>query len=247
MNGQVTLQNWGEGNDNVFRYLFLPIETARSQIDDWYGGIDLETLRISEVLSTGWHYAFKNMSDYNLWLDGSVLGTCTNLAKMPYLRDTRRSIGVDGFILQIEDLSSNVSLVGTPFDDRIAIGVYDIDIHPLLPSVCTYPANVFQSYPVRPFFIPYRALTHYQLTNFLVAGKSIAQSFLANAPTRVHPVEWSIGVGAGASAAFMVQNGIYNAHKLVNNTALINELQNLIRTVAPLEWTINGSLYPPNY
>eukprot|EP01139_Manchomonas_bermudensis_P022330 Amastigsp_a689110_2.p1 type:complete len:166 gc:universal Amastigsp_a689110_2:1-498(+) len=162
------------------------------------------------------------------------------------MRDTRRSIGVQGFVLSIDDLVSNTSLVGTPFADRIAIGIYDVDIHAL--QVCEYPPDVFVESPVRPFFIPYRALTHFALQNVLAAGKSIAQSFLANAPTRVHPVEWSVGTGAGVAAAFMVRNGISDAHLMTTEAGAVDlaALQSLIRSsFAPLEWTINGSLYPP--
>lgn len=43
----------------------------------------------------------------------------------------------------------------------------------------------------------FRSLTNAKYDNLLVAGKTIAQSFLVNAATRLHPVEWSSGTGAG--------------------------------------------------
>jgi len=36
----------------------------------------------------------------------------------------------------------------------------------------------------------------------------MAQSFLANAATRLHPTEWSTGVAAGAAAVTMITNKI---------------------------------------
>jgi hypothetical protein len=73
---------------------------------------------------------------------------------------------------------------------------------------CTYPEYITCSitpcnHSVRPYYIPFRALTAHGVDNMLVSGKSMAQSFLANAATRLHPTEWSTGVAAGAAAAMM--------------------------------------------
>ena len=40
--------------------------------------------------------------------------------------------------------------------------------------------------------------------NLLVAGKCMAESFRANANTRLHPSEWTTGVAAGGAAVLMV-------------------------------------------
>ena len=58
---------------------------------------------------------------------------------MPYLRDTRRSIGIDNFLISEDDLSGKFpdKTTGTVFEDRIAIGNYNVDIHPI--KNCTYP------------------------------------------------------------------------------------------------------------
>jgi hypothetical protein len=60
-----------------------------------------------------------------------------------------------------------------------------------------------QYYPILPFYIPLRALTNIQIPNLMVAGKTIAQSFLVNSATRLHPVEWSVGTAAGVVASFI--------------------------------------------
>ena len=49
-----------------------------------------------------------------------------------------------------------------------------------------------------PYFVPFRALTSDEVPNLLLAGKTMAQTFLANAATRFHPVEWATGAAAGA-------------------------------------------------
>ena len=43
-------------------------------------------------------------ADAELYLDRQAVGTQTGLAKMPYLRDTRRSVGIGGFRLAYTDI-----------------------------------------------------------------------------------------------------------------------------------------------
>ncbi len=85
-------------------------------------------------------------------------------------------------------------------------------------------------------------MTNRNIPNLLVAGKVMAQSFLANAATRLHPVEWSSGTAAGAAAAFMVQRGFMDTkHPLTE----IKDLQAVVEKYTPIRWTIDGNLYPP--
>jgi len=48
-----------------------------------------------------------------------VFGTCHGLSKVPYIRDTRRSIGIDGFVLNVKDIAGKfvypTKMTGTPF------------------------------------------------------------------------------------------------------------------------------------
>ena len=64
-------------------------------------------------------------------------------------------------------------MTGTPFFDRVALGSYDVDIHPLVG--CDYPSYMKEYYPILPYFIPLRALTNVKYENLLVAGKTMAQ------------------------------------------------------------------------
>jgi hypothetical protein len=95
---------------------------------------------------------------------------------------------------------------------QIAIGVYlYADIHVLDPGTCTgpntYPEYVYGHHPVNPYYVPFRSLTVKSAPNMLVAGKSMAQTFLANAATRLHPTEFTSGCAAGAAAALMSAHG----------------------------------------
>lgn len=249
--GDLCLQNWGYslahqegGNDYPFGYLFKSRAATSQERDDWAGGIDLHVLAEAERRALAWHEWFKRQAPPEIgWqritLARDVLGTGHGLAKLPYIRDTRRSIGLDGFVLRFADLTGPASaLTGTPFEDRIAIGAYPADVHGL--ASCKLPAYVHRAGETLPFFVPFRALTHERLENLLVAGKTMAQSFLANSATRLHPIEWSTGTAAGVAAAYMAKTGKTSREAYRS----IRELQEEIRRFTPIEWTIGGRLYP---
>ena len=242
--GDLCLQNWGYspsreqgGNDYPFAYLFKSkIETAKERAD-WQGGVDLAVLAAAEQRAYGWHHWFRRHAPALLQPDqfslaGGELGTQHGLAKLPYIRDTRRSIGLDGFMLKFDDLTGPASQqMGTVFEDRIALGAYPADIHPL--SDCELPAHLSTHHDTLPFHIPFRALTHHQLENLLVAGKTMAQSFLANSATRLHPIEWSTGTAAGVAAAHMATSGRTSREALEH----IHEIQAMVQKETPIDWT----------
>jgi hypothetical protein len=169
-----------------------------------------------------------------LQLDTSYLGTVHGLAKLPYLRDSRRSLaGLGGFRLQISALLGG-SKVGHLFNDTVALGHFYADIHPLSErlSGCKVPKHMLHGQRVLPFHIPFRSLTVENSPNLLVAGKSIAATFHVNAATRMHPVEWSTGVAAGAAAVTMEKFG-WTAEQMLAN---IGVLQDIIRNEQSLEF-----------
>ncbi len=246
--GDICLQNWGYsekhgdgGNDYPFRYLFLSRAEAELQRGDWQGGIDLEALAASEDRAYAWHQWFRGQAPEGIdpaciALCPAALGTGHGLAKLPYIRDTRRAIGLDGFVLRFADLTGPAGAkTGTIFPDRIALGAYPADVHPI--SGCRMPGYVVAAHDTLPFCIPFRALTHRELGNLLVAGKTMSQSFLANSATRLHPIEWSTGTAAGVAAAHMAATGRTSRGAL----AAIGELQDLVRAKTPIDWTLPAS------
>lgn len=114
-------------------------------------------------------------------------GTSHGLAKLPYLRDTRRSArGLGGFRMLQSQLA-----IAERFDDTIAIGYYNVDTHL---GHCANPLPPYmQNTTIRPYYIPFRALTVESVGNLLVAGKTMSQSLHANSATRLHPEEWATG------------------------------------------------------
>ncbi|HSO34377.1 MAG TPA: FAD-dependent oxidoreductase [Labilithrix sp.] len=241
--GDLSLQNWNPGNDYPFGYLFMSRSATAAQRADWRGGVDLEVMAGAERHAYGWHSYFKAQGGEpgaRVTLDASVLGTGHGLSKLPYIRDTRRSIGLDGFMLTSRDLRGPASQVtGTAFPDRIALGAYAMDVHGI--SGCRYPSYIAEAgHETLPFFIPFRALTNRDVKNLLVAGKTMAQSFLANAATRLQPIEWSSGTAAGAAAAHMARWGLSSRGAL----DAIADIQSVVKVRTPIDWTVEGVRYP---
>jgi hypothetical protein len=249
--GDLSLQNWGYsksdnegGNDYPFGYLFLSKSATAQQKSDWVGGVDLAVMAAAERRALAWHYWLKEhppegLEPGQITLAIGVFGTGHGLSKLPYIRDTRRSIGLDGFILKFDEISGPGSrLTGKRFKDRVAIGSYTADIHPVLN--CDLPGYVYQGHDTLPFCLPFRALTNETYTNLLVAGKTMAQSFMTNSATRLHPIEWSTGTAGGIAAAEMSKKNWTSRDAFEH----IQELQELIREKTPIDWTIDGVKYP---
>lgn len=103
----------------------------------------------------------------------------------------------------------------TIFPDSLGIAQYAIDFHPCMQqSPPELPGNTEregvrrahgQSYPGQ---IPLRAMIPQDIDNLLVAGKSIATSTIAAAAYRVHSFEWSVGVAAGATIDYALENQV---------------------------------------
>jgi len=243
--GDLSLQNWGYslelqegGNDYPFGYLFKSREATARERANWQGGVDLKVMTAAEQRALAWHAWFKQhappeIDSRRIVLNSQVLGTSHGLAKLPYIRDTRRSIGLDSFVLRFADLSGPAAQrTGTRFEDRIALGAYPADIHAL--AKCPVPLYIHDTHDTLPFYIPFRALTNNQLGNLLVAGKTMAQSFLANSATRLHPIEWSSGTAAGVSAAWMARNGKSSRQAYSS----IKDFQSSIKDRTPIDWQL---------
>jgi hypothetical protein len=242
--GQLSNQNWNPGNDYAYGYLFKSKSSAANEVSDWRGGVNYDVLERAERHAIGWYRWLREREPRGqgnrLSIAADVFGTAHGLSKFPYLRDTRRSVGIGNFILKGSDLDSGATgKTGRVFADRIAIGAYNGDIHPL--RTCALPSYLSSELHALPFFIPLRALTNDRVDNLLVAGKTMAQSFKANAAIRLHPIEYSSGIGAGAAAATMVLQNVADTRTLVSRYA---DVQSRVVKYAPIDWTVNGTKYP---
>ena len=176
------------------------------------------------------------------------------------MRDTRRSVGLGGFRLASGDLSADIPSHGTveacptrhlpqgnPFPaEAVALGDYlYFDVHRLGLGVCAGGGgkdgqddddddDVYPTFPtLAPYFVPFRALTSADVPNLLVAGKTMAQTFAANAATRFHPVEWATGAAAGAATAQFIVGASSSSNSTGNHgdgSAVVSSTAELYET-----------------
>ncbi|MDE5073365.1 MAG: FAD-dependent oxidoreductase [Trichodesmium sp. St16_bin4-tuft] len=104
----------------------------------------------------------------------------------------------------------------TVFPDSVGIGHYAIDFHPCMTKSPPEVPNNSERKNIRkgqgatyPFQIPLRAMIPQRINNLLIAGKSIATSYIAAAAYRVHSFEWSVGAAAGTTIDFALERGIF--------------------------------------
>jgi len=69
-------------------------------------------------------------------------------------------------------------------------------------------------------------MTHRDLSNLLLAGKTMSQTFHANGATRLHPSEWTAGVAAGGTAVIMLQNGWSSTAEAVQHADKVEQFLN---------------------
>jgi hypothetical protein len=113
------------------------------------------------------------------------------------IRESRRIVG--RYEITEQDI-----LAVRKFDDSIARGTYEIDIHN--PSgtgtrIAQIPDGDF-------YTIPYRATVPLSVTNLLVAGRPISSAHEAHAAFRIMPITACVGEAAGIAATLAVRGGI---------------------------------------
>lgn len=90
----------------------------------------------------------------------------------------------------------------TVFEDSIAVGNYDIDIHNPEGSGTSH-----YFFPEGKYYtIPYRSLVAKGIDNLLAAGRCISATHEAQASVRIMPICCCLGEAAGAAAAVAVNN-----------------------------------------
>jgi len=143
-----------------------------------------------------------------LKLRSDVVGTADGLAKMPYVRESRR-IKAEFTILEqhVSAAARPNEIYAEKFTDSVGVGFYRIDLHP------TVAGDNYVDVEALPFQIPLGALIPKRTENLLAACKNIGTTHVTNGCYRLHPIEWNIGEAAGNLVAFCLQHNL--APKLV--------------------------------
>ncbi|MBT2234201.1 FAD-dependent oxidoreductase, partial [Nonomuraea sp. NEAU-A123] len=131
---------------------------------------------------------------------GDLTGTPDGLAKMPYIRESRRIRSEFTLVEQHIGVEARAGLEGAErFHDSVGISAYRIDVHPSTSGRPTIDIDTW------PFQIPLGSLVPVRLRNLLPAAKNIGATHLTSGACRVHPGEWTVGEAAGALAGFCVR------------------------------------------
>ena len=128
--------------------------------------------------------------------------TISSIASEIGVRESRKLKGE--YILTAEDLKNCVD-----FEDSIALGNYDIDIHNP-EGTGTY---IYHFGPEEYYRIPYRCLVPKELDNLLVAGRCLSATHEAHSAVRIMPICACMGEAAGIAVAEAVKTG-KNVHIL---------------------------------
>lgn len=138
--------------------------------------------------------------------------TIISVANEIGIRESRKLKGVH--ILTVDELKGMVD-----FEDAIALGNYDIDIHnPAGSGTSHYYFGKGEYYK-----IPYRSLLPKEYDNLLVCGRCISATHEAQASIRIMPICATLGEAAGVAAAVAKNSGA-TAH-----TVDVKEVQNVLR------------------
>jgi hypothetical protein len=127
------------------------------------------------------------------------------------VRESRKLKGK--YILTAEDLKNTIK-----FDDAIALGNYDIDIHnPTGTGTYLYHFSDNDFYT-----IPYRCLVTKEYDNLLVAGRCISATHEAHSSIRIMPICATLGQAAGSAIA-LAKNTSVNVQEVD-----VKELQRIL-------------------
>ena len=168
-----------------------------------------------------------------LRLRPDVMGTADGLSMAPYIRESRRTRGLARITAHDVLTTNQPDARARHWPDTVGIGWYPLDLHPA-------PGNPTSRYEAtRPFQIPLGALIPPDCHNLFCANKNIATTHLSNGSYRLHPVEWSIGTGAGMAAAVALKHHATPAD-IVRQKDLLHQVQRrLMQSGTALGWAID--------
>ena len=171
-----------------------------------------------------------------LRLRGDLTGSTDGLAKMPYIRESRR-INAEFTIVEqhvAEALRPNQNLAAQAlaerYRDSVGIGYYRIDLHP------STEGDNYIDVGSLPFQIPLGALIPQRMENLLPACKNIGTTHITNGCYRLHPVEWNIGEAAGSLAAHCLEQKTAPRQVYRDETMLAVFQRRLVNQGVELAW-----------
>ncbi|MEI6188930.1 MAG: FAD-dependent oxidoreductase [Chitinophagia bacterium] len=142
------------------------------------------------------YFIQKDLGLNHLSLANDEFPTKDKLALYPYYRESRRMHGMVRMLVQ--HISKPFDTPQPLYTTGIAVGDYPVDHHH---KKNTAAPQHLEFFPVPSFNIPLGALIPKEVSNFIVAEKSISVSNIVNGTTRLQPCVMQIGQAAGLLAA----------------------------------------------
>ncbi|MDQ3179758.1 MAG: FAD-dependent oxidoreductase [Acidobacteriota bacterium] len=172
-----------------------------------------------------------------LKLRKDIVGTKDGLAKMPYVRESRRIRSEFTICEQhVSKACRPNEIYAEKFADSVGIGFYRIDLHP------TVGGDNYLDVEALPFQIPLGSLIPERVENLIPACKNIGTTHITNGCYRLHPIEWNIGEAAGNLAAFCLENNL-SPRAVRNDKNHLTDFQNLLqKRGVELQWRENLNL-----
>ncbi|MFM7532364.1 MAG: FAD-dependent oxidoreductase [Rubrivivax sp.] len=223
---ELTLVNWGH-ND----YAVHPLLDGRLPAREVEAAARELTLSLVHWL----HTAAPRGDGGHGWPEwqpaAGVLGTPDGLAQQSYVRESRRVVA-HATLTQREIGVTEAASALEPVHVEHSVGVawYNLDIHPTCRSGHGTNARV------RPFTLPLGAFVPRDCDNLLPGCKNIGVTHLANACTRVHPVEWLVGEVAAHLASACLQRHHVPGALLDDAPARQALMDDLDRAGVPRRW-----------
>lgn len=183
------------------------------------------------------HYLQTELGFKGLKLRPDVTDTEDGLAKMPYIRESRR-IKAQFTVTEnhVAAASRSGEKFAAKFHDSVGIGFYRIDLHP------TTGGDNYLDVEALPFQIPLGALVPVRCVNLIPACKNIGTTHITNGCYRLHPIEWNIGEAAGSLAAFCIERNLI-PRQVTADADNLGDFQSELRNKGfELEWPSDLSL-----
>jgi len=182
-----------------------------------------------------------------LRLVAEAVGTADGLAKAPYIRESRRMLGMKRVLEQDIIAQEGRGARALHYPDAAGVGWYPIDLHRCAGDPTGGQETRLDFAPSLPFQIPLGALITPAVDNIIAAAKNIATTHITNGCYRLHPVEWNTGEAAGALAAFCLERDI-TPRVVWEQAGELRQFQRrlLVRGV-PLFWATDVGLDDPGF
>lgn len=140
------------------------------------------------------HFLTENIDGFQ---DSQLLMTAAQIG----VRESRMVEGL--YTLTGDDLVSCRA-----FDDAIAVGNYDIDIHNPEGSGTSH----YYFPPGQYYTIPYRCLIPKGVNNLLITGRCVSATHEAQASIRIMPIVCCLGEAAGTAVSIACSDGVDTSH-----------------------------------